>query len=455
VPSLTVRPPVTEPRFSSQQAFWCLMLGLGTSLNVKLIGYLPLSELAILAMTPFILPRLTSRAVWTYARWPTLLGLLWLGAQTLTDVFLQTRFDLAARGFARVVTLVACLPFFVWFLQHQTYRRLLWITLGMVPSMILSAYILRPGTIEGRQMVTGVSSITWETHWAGVVSTASRFAILLTYASFPLFAYALESGLGVMNVSLGSRSAGAMPIIGTASAAAYATVTGRRALIRKLGIARLTMLCLLVLGAFGGVYVGYKMSAQSGLLGEKAQQKYEKQSQNRLGLLAGGRSEAIAGLLAVADSPFIGYGSWPLDTPGFYLKACEFLEEEPNMLYYKQGFPVIPAHSHIICNWVESGILSIWYWVYVLVLSGRMLISPIKDEKHLRLWVSVSATYLIWNVLFSPIGGRLNTALTVAVFLLQTKNGVLRRRAPHPVMDPIALAANAYPIESLSQRAAS
>ena len=411
-----------------QQVVSCLLLGLGASLHVRVIGYLPLSELAILLLTPLLLPQFTSRAVWHYAKWPMLLGFLWLGVQTLTDIFLQTRFDLAARGFARVVTLIACVPFFVWFLQRQTYQRLLWISCGMVPSIILSAYILRPGTIEGRELVTGYSGITWETHWAAVVSVATRFFVLLTFSTIPLLAYGTELGVGILNMSLGSRSAGAIPIIGTAASAAFSFVAARKDQIRRLGLMRTIALGILVLGSFGAVYAGYRIAAEAGALGAKAQQKFERQSRNRFGLLIGGRSEAVAGLIAVAESPFIGYGSWPIDTQGFYLKACEFLEEPPNMLYYKQGFPVIPAHSHIICNWTESGILSIWYWVYVMYLSAQVLVRPLKDEKHLRLWASVSATYMLWNVLFSPIGARLNTAMTVAVFLLQLKRGVAERQ---------------------------
>ena len=438
-----------------QQVVYCLLLGLGTSLNVRVIGYLPLSELAILLLSPFLLPRFTSRFVWHYAKWPILLGFLWLGAQTLTDIFLQTRFDLAARGFARVVTLIVCVPFFVWFLQHQTYRRLLWISCGMVPSIILSAYILRPGTIEGRELVTGYSGVTWETHWAAVVSVATRFFVLVTYSTVPLVAYGTEFGVGILNMSLGSRSAGAMPIIGTAASAAFSFVAARKDQFRRLGLVRTIALGILVLGSFAAVYAGYQFAAEAGALGTKAQQKFERQSRNRFGLLIGGRSEAVAGLIAVAESPIIGYGSWPLDTEGFYLKACEFLEEEPNMLYYKQGFPVIPAHSHIICNWIESGILSIWYWVYVVYLSAQVLVRPLKDEKHLRLWASVSATYLLWNVLFSPIGGRLNTAMTVAVFLLQLKRGVTDRQAHYRSPTPHSGVDNLLRMPRLSEPVAS
>lgn len=418
-----------EQKLSLQQVVYCLLLGLGTSLNIRVIGYLPLSELAILLLTPFLLPQFTSRAVWHYGKWPILLGFLWLGAQTFTDFLLQTRFDLAARGFARVVTLIVCVPFCIWFLQRQTYRRLLWISCGMVPSIILSAYILRPGTIEGRELVTGYSGVTWATHWASVVSVASRFVVLLTFSTTPLLAYGTELGVAILNMSLGSRSAGAMPIIGSAASAAFGFVAARKDRIRRLGVVRTILLGVLVALSFGSVYGGYKLAAESGALGDKALKKFEQQNRNRFGLLIGGRSEAIAGLIAVAHSPIIGYGSWPIDTEGFYLKACEFLEEEPNMLYYKKGFPVIPAHSHILCNWVEGGILSIWYWVYVLYLSAQVLVRPLKDEKHLRLWASVSATMLLWNVLFSPIGGRLNTAMTVAVFLLQLKRGATDRQA--------------------------
>lgn len=417
---------VGGPRLGSQErlrpltALTCFLLGLGFNLHVQVIGYLPLSELAITISIPFLLPRLTSRAVLTYARVPLLLGALWMLTQVATDMYLQTRPDLAARGFARSLLFLLMVPFFVWYMQSQTYRRLLFMTAGMILSLILSAYVLRSGAIEGRELTEGYAEINWQTHWGTVIGMVNRFTALVLYCRWHFLAYLVSAGLGSLNLVFGSRASGATPIIAVASCWGY-NVVKHRGGGRRLGGGRLLLLIAIVAAGSAAVYNGYKRAASEGALGRAAQEKFEYQSQSRFGIFSGGRGAVITGLLAVAESPIVGYGSWPLDNQGFYLKGCEFLGEKPERTYYQRGFPVIPSHSHIIGTWVEGGILAIWFWVYALYLTGTVFFRPLRHDHQLRLWASVSGTSLIWNILFSPIGARMLTALTLAVFLLETK----------------------------------
>ena len=54
----------------------------------------------------------------------------------------------------------------------------------------------------------------------------------------------------------------------------------------------------------------YEHMARQGMLGEKARQIYEQQAHGALGLLIDGRSEILASIHAIMDSPIVGRGSW-------------------------------------------------------------------------------------------------------------------------------------------------
>jgi O-antigen ligase len=182
---------------------------------------------------------------------------------------------------------------------------------------------------------------------------------------------------------------------------------------------KLVVLAGVGLAAVWGVTEWYKSSAASGQFGERARAKYISQSRNRFGLLMGGRPEVFAGLLAVSESPLIGYGSWPLDHQGFFERACDIMNVKLDPWYYKKGFPLIPSHSHIVQAWVESGVAATLFWVYVITVLVRAIYLPIKDEKRLRLHITASAFGTLWPILFSPISNRIELSFLLAVIFNQ------------------------------------
>jgi hypothetical protein len=409
-------------RPSSNELWAAFLLGLGARLQVQIIGYLPLSEIAILLLFPVLLPKYSKLSLRNKTGMLLPLLLLWLLGAAITDVFRATEWSLAARGIARIVVYLACVPFFAWFLQRNQHAKLTRFYAGVVISAALSAYILRGGVHEGRELVYGRAVIDWKTHWQMVVLLAAGFASLLLYRRSHGLAYACNYAIGILNLSMGSRAAGGISLLGSAACAvknlSYSKATGRQG-SRRLGLASLIGV-ILVAGAGAAVIEGYKWAAVSGRLGRLEQMKYQMQAEHELGVVGGGRGTDIyGGLLAFYDSPLIGHGSWPLDKEGYYIKACERFNVQPQKDYYKRGYPLIPSHSHIVSAAVEHGAAGVLFYAYALFLACRAVIAPIRDSATMQLWVTTATMGVIWNTLFSPISCRMEYIMTLVVFLDQ------------------------------------
>lgn len=422
------RAPMGEVHENADRAGWKLLvaflLGLGARLQVQLIGFLPLSEIAVLIAFPFLLSRYTTRNALRSTKWLLPLGVLWLGFTLATDMYRESEWSLAARGAARVVVILTCIPFAFAFFSRDTYRRLIAFTLGLIPSVVLSAYVLRGGVHFGRELTWGSSEINFETHWVALSIFVAQLVNLLIYHRNRLLAYAASLAAGVLIFYGGSRAAGAAFATGTPLAWFRNLLAGRP---NRAGVGgRVPGLTVLLFAVLAGASVwavveAYSYAASEGLLGERAQKKFEFQSSTSAGLFVTGRLEFVGGLVAVLNSPFLGHGSWKLDTDRFFAQAVRWMEIDVNPnFYYARGYPVIPSHSHVIGAWAENGLGGGVFWGYVVILILRVFYLPLEDERRLRLWVSCAATALLWHVVFSPISSRLETAVALAVFLTQT-----------------------------------
>lgn len=400
--------------------FVAFLLGLGARLQVQFIGFIPFSELAIGLLFPALLPTYTQRGALRSTRLLLPLGVLWLVSTLVSDFYWTTELSLAARGVARVLVYLVCIPFAFVFFAHDTWRRLIFFTLGLIPSVMLSAYVFISGAQVGREIVWGRTLINFETHWVAVVVFIAQLLNLLLYHRSKILAYGVSLAAGGFNFYNGSRSAGA------AFAAGVPLVWARNFLALrgdagKFPTTRVLFFLVLTSGVAWAVVQGYSYSAKEGLLGERSRRKFESQASNPAGLVLTGRIEFVGGVLAAMDSPIVGHGSWKLDTNRYYARAYQVMEIDADpSVYYAKGYPLIPSHSHLMGAWVENGLGGLVFWAYALLLVAGALWRPLLDEKYLRLWVSCTATAMIWHILFSPISSRLETTIAIAVFLTQT-----------------------------------
>jgi hypothetical protein len=424
------------------------LLGLGARLQVKFIGYLPLSEIAIILATPLLFAYYGRADVRRRSGWLVPLLFLWVVGAITSDIYRQTDWSLAARGLGRLVVYITAVPFFSWFLAKDMYRKLMYFAAGIVPSGILSAYVLRGGVHEGRELVFGKAEITWKTHWAFVLLLFGLFLALYLYRRSRIAAYGSSALIGAANLILGSRSTGAMTLLAVpASILKNWFLEPRPGRRYRAKLSRSLVVAGLVAAASFGLFAVYARLAESGRLGMDEQDKYLDESENKYGVLGAGRLVyVVGGLVAVADSPFFGYGSWPLDKYGFYYRVCEIFDMKPRADYYARGYPLIPSHSHIIASMVEHGILAAPFWLYAIFVSVRVILRPIADSKRLQLWVLTTAIAMVWNILFSPISYRMESSMVLVVFIDQYIDWIRGCAAAGPIRkSPVELQAVTSP----------
>jgi O-antigen ligase len=168
-----------------------------------------------------------------------------------------------------------------------------------------------------------------------------------------------------------------------------------------------------------GATIGKVMTtlAASGALGDKAQQKNQVQTTQGWGILLGGRPEILVSSRAVIDSPILGHGSEAKDSK--YTRMLADIENEygaktPDTLGEKYGY-LIPTHSHLMSAWVYAGILGAVFWIYIIVLTAKAIVTTARSQLPLKpVYISLLVLFM-WDIMFSPFAGlrRVTTSLFI------------------------------------------
>jgi hypothetical protein len=249
--------------------------------------------------------------------------------------------------------------------------------------------------------------------------------------------------LGALNIFMGSRSAGGVQILGGLTAFGYHLASGRQA--RKAARGSMRRVAFLIGGGVVcgvGLLFAYDRAARSGLLGETARSKYELESKSRLGVIFGSRTQFVAGVFAVSDSPWLGHGSWALDKEGYMADAYRVLGMEDGEYadywwWLRNGGVIqrLPSHSHILQAWGEHGFLGGIFWIWILVLVVKVGTVSAWRFPQQRAVIALMAWGLIWNILFSPIGGRAALGAYLAFLcVIRGKLGNLPRNGQQSVL---------------------
>ena len=179
----------------------------------------------------------------------------------------------------------------------------------------------------------------------------------------------------------------------------------------------------------------YSRAAIGGFLGEEARKKYELQTKGRNGilqLLMGGRAECFAGAFAALEQPIMGYGPWALDyndTYGRFLSEYgdfDDAQKYAEAVARSRGVRLIPAHSHIVGFWLWYGIAGLILWIYVLYIIVEFFRKYIDV---LPQWYGIFATMVpafLWEIFFSPLCQRIQTAALLCAILLARSIGQRR-----------------------------
>jgi len=407
------------------------------AIEVPGVGTIYLAELCLIGLLP-VLVVMRGRMLQSKAlAFILCLGLLYFGAQVITDVIRETPFADYARGWSRILFLLFSFVS-TYLLIGNDRAKLLCYAGGLVVGATLFVLINNP-----------LANIGWKFGFAGPTTTL----ILIGFSLIPilrsprsLVGPGILVALGIFSAFMDFRSWGGILMVSAAflSMPALLRLFGMRP--KPLSYGRMLVIGTVLLATGFGAIKLYGAAAESGLLGERSRQKYETQSAlGDLGILLGGRSESLVTVQAIQDSPLIGHGSWAKD---------RHYAELRQLMLYRLGFvnrfiepetDHIPTHSHLLGSWVEAGIAGAAFWVGILFLILAAIRRLYASEDPLRPYLVFLMFLFVWDILFSPFGAqrRLTNGFLMVAMLFALKTTAMTWRQRQASMVP-PFAANSF-----------
>ena len=414
----TVASSATPERVSSR---WCFLLGLGGMTFIRLIGYLAFTEVYLLVT-----------AVWRFGRYLPLIttgaagmfSLLWVGwtlAAVSSDLWNNVLFELLARGVSRaVLTGIATLSIFI--ICYPSMKRLEWILVGLPVSMVISLFYFRPGQADFYAS-TAEDLLKFDTSLNYIVTAVTIAAAACLYERFAWPVIGGLFALGPTYVLLGSRSIGGIMLLAGLTTLAFRMLQTRRSRQLKVGFGRLLIMGLVAAAGLVTFKYGYEYAAENRLLSEKDLRKYDREKQTTTGIFMSSRGVYIVtGFLAWQDRPFLGHGSWPEDSAGYYSRAAGIVgrpvKETRLVVRGQRVRTLLPVHSQLFGALVEHGVLAFAFFAYMtwLVLWSITFV-PSLLPRYTALF-AVLYWMNLWNFVASPQSHRIPTAAQWAFFLL-------------------------------------
>jgi hypothetical protein len=340
------------------------VLGVSYVIEIKIVGTLTVAEILLLGLLPYLLLWHGKRLAFPLPATILALGMIWGASQMVTDVLRDTPFIDYARGWARVVFLLANFAS-LYLIINDSGRRLVAFCLGWCVGGILR-YLVGIGDFGGEPWKFGVG--------LPVSLLLTMTAMIPAVRSMRLAPQVILLAVVALNLLFNARSIAAIFFL------TFVVVSLQRRLGRSspgggasaFSFSRLLLLGVMLLAAAQGLTAIYSRAAGQGLLGEEAQEKFEKQSGTEYPLLLAGRSEILISSQAILESPVVGHGSWAKDAKyrRMFARLKERLSGTPNNPDYLPN-DEIPTHSHLFGAWVEAG--DIWRRVLVLRTWSRPL----------------------------------------------------------------------------------
>ena len=408
------------------------LLGLFSMTQIKIIGYIGISEL----ICYFIAPHLFMRHNQNFKKWGMLpyiyfIG-LWMIFSILSFIKNNNDFILSLKAIAPVYSLFA-VSVCAFVLLVDKYNRIKWFLIGFFLSSILSIFIFQPGygvvNMAGEELIGEAAVdniISYKLFWVDRISKCVLLPVQAFYLNIP-FGYSL---IAVFAITIYSLLSGARSAFISFAFSLFLILTGRslkknplRVKFKKNKVILLTC-CFLTFGFVGKQ--AYVFATRAGYLGEAEEIKLSNQSKQGtsvLNLLMSGRGETFIGLFACLDKPIMGWGVYPIDPNNQY--TLDFLAKYGNELDYKhasdaalKGENYIPAHSYIISAWVCNGLGGLFFWLYILWILFLTIRENMYVIPEFFGWFTLTIPKTFWMIFFSPFGERVGTSVFIICMLL-------------------------------------
>lgn len=358
-----------------------------------------------------------------------LLTIIWLIGAVASDIWVGSSSDDIGRGWSKIA-LFAIHGLAIWIISRGRLNILAIYMVGTGFSYIIKATLFpnELAELDPWKFGIGVGLLLIST---GLIFIGSGKNKLLKY-----FSYALTFFVLIGSLIFNYRSLFAVIFISLLYLQLSVATGNLKRFDRVLN--RLSFSIFVIFGFFviQLFIIVYGQLAFSGNLGEDARAKYVMQTQADTNLLVGGRPEFLVSTQAILDSPVVGHGSWARDRYYANMYFSELMrrgliEDAQWRDLDEKRNDLIPSHSHLAGAWVESGILGVPIWLYIIYMSFEVLFSAMKYRYIPSLFVVTTAFLVLWDVLFSPFAanGRILKAAQVCILISVTASIAGRARS--------------------------
>lgn len=415
---------------------WLLFfIGCFSMTQIRVGGNIGISELFVFLAAPLIF--ITDyRRLSRHGFLPTLyLAILVCIACVISSAHNHTPLYNVIRGFASPYGI------FAWVVVlHRLLTRNIqgfkFFIIGLALSSVINIFVFQPGreidgSLHGANDDAVEAVISSQLFWVQRLTNFLTIPIRCWYLETPIL-YSILAPLFIIAFTFATTESG--------RSASLATMVGcliiffcqksRRKIIRvERQFITFAVLCGLVVVIFK---IAYVYMGSQGLLNEKAEAKFERQSRfgtSAHALLIGGRAEFFCGLTAALERPIIGYGPWAVDTSGFYENFLLKYGNETDFASYlryresmaKSGFVVqslIPTHSHIVGFWVYYGCIGLIFWAYIVFLCVEHMRKYLSAVPQFLGLISFAIPSTMWHIFFSPFNSRPSTCFFIVILLI-------------------------------------
>lgn len=321
-------------------------------------------------------------------------------------------------------------------LLRDNLAGLKWLLIGLFFSSIISVFMFQQETYTsiGGEVLSGDDAIRAVVgnplFWSGKISALIRLPIEAFYMSTPTVYAAIAPIVCAVIYILFSQSSGrAAAMISLFGGVMIIWGRKSRNRIRSLG-RNVFFLAFIMVVILGVVKIGYQRCAVSGILGDKAREKYERQTARGtsfLNILMAGRVELFVCLRAALDKPLLGHGPRPVDQRGYFQDyLSKYGADEDYRAYmsdlkraHARGFELtLPEHSAIASSWVNAGIVGLLLWLYIIYLDIEYIRKNAFIVPQWFGYIAFSISSQAWNIFFSGYGGRWAYPTTLVCILL-------------------------------------
>jgi hypothetical protein len=375
-----------------------LICGIASARMLNFVGEIWAGELLLIQCAFLLLLLGKTRPLATY---PVLgiflqMAVLMLLGYMVSDIYRDASPAQFLRGWSRIILLTLDFVALVAVVAHDK-RNLWWFIFGTAVGAL------------GQLVIRGVPMMSpagWKFGWS------TPLVILLACLACLLPVKLVAVGflvLGVANIFMDFRIQGAICVL-------MAVILW----IRDGGIEQMTgprvLQLLAVIMAAGGI-LGGAMLATSDEFAKRREQSNA------------GRGVGIAvAAMAVADSPLIGYGSWPTDARLvnlYYQKMDETGQLSPSE---PRGATFV-AHSQLLQGWVEGGLLGVLFWFlygYGLLRAGWYVVRHRPMDAYTPIFLFF-LIYNFWALFMSGFSGATRLPIAMGIVMICICNAEQRK----------------------------